>query len=147
MAKNTQTDINLLSGVRGTEPAQDLARILEAMTALPSVSGQEGALADAVQRALSSRADLLVRRLGDTVVASTRLGRPHRIVLAGHLDTVPVDGNMPPRWLEPGDPDIRADLSAAHPGIPGALRQGHRRYEGFGCRLSPPGAHPSGAGL
>ncbi len=116
MAKNTQTDIDLLAGTRGVEPARALARILESMTALPSVSGQEGALADAVQRALSSRADLLVQRLGDTVVASTQLGRPHRIVLAGHLDTVPVDGNLPPRWLEPGDPDIRADLAAAHPG-------------------------------
>ncbi len=142
MAKNTQTDIDLLAGVREAEPAQALARILESMTALPSVSGQEGALADAVQRALSSRSDLVVRRLGDTVVASTQLGRPHRIVLAGHLDTVPVDGNLPPRWLEPGDPHIRTDPAAAHPGS----RSGHRRHEGLGRRISPSGAHPAGAG-
>ena len=68
MAKNTQTDIDLLAGARGAEPAQALESILEAMTALPSVSGQETALADAVQRALSLRSCLLVRRLGDTVV-------------------------------------------------------------------------------
>ena len=38
------------------------------------------------------------------------------MVLAGHLDTVPVIDNFPPRWLVPGDPLIREDVAAAHPG-------------------------------
>uniref|UniRef100_UPI00242EBA80 succinyl-diaminopimelate desuccinylase n=1 Tax=Bifidobacterium pullorum TaxID=78448 RepID=UPI00242EBA80 len=54
-------------------------------------------------------------RHGDTLVASTDLGRDRRVILCGHLDTVPVIDNFPPRWLEPGDPAIRAEIAAVHP--------------------------------
>lgn len=64
---------------------------------LASPSGQEGPLGDAVEAALRSVAHLDVDRDGDTVVARTSLGRPSRVVLAGHLDTVPVAGNLPTR--------------------------------------------------
>ena len=78
-----------------------------------SVSDDEGPLADEVEAFLSRQPYLTVRRHGDTVVASTNLGRERRVVLAGHLDTVPVIDNFPPRWLEPGDPLIREDIAAA----------------------------------
>ena len=81
-----------------------------------SVSDDEGPLADEVEAFLSRQPHLTVRRHGDTVVASTNLGRERRVVLAGHLDTVPVIDNFPPRWLEPGDPLIREDIAAAYPG-------------------------------
>ncbi|WP_116951159.1 succinyl-diaminopimelate desuccinylase [Jiangella endophytica] len=64
---------------------------------LASPSGREGPLADAVEAALRSAGHLTVDRDGDTVVARTALGRPSRVVLAGHLDTVPVAGNLPTR--------------------------------------------------
>src|SRR5579859_5641338 len=64
---------------------------------VPSVSGEEGPLADAVERALRPLAHLSVYRDGDTIVARTGLGRPERVILAGHLDTVPVAGNLPSR--------------------------------------------------
>src|ERR687886_993594 len=38
---------------------------------------------------------------GEAVLARTALGRPERVVLAGHIDTVPVAGNLPTR-LEGG---------------------------------------------
>jgi succinyl-diaminopimelate desuccinylase len=73
-----------------------LARTAE-LVAIPSVSHREAALADHVETALRSRTDLEVTRLGANVVGRTRLGRPTRVVLAGHLDTVPANDNDRPR--------------------------------------------------
>ncbi|MBT1167097.1 succinyl-diaminopimelate desuccinylase [Bifidobacterium simiarum] len=81
-----------------------------------SVSDDEGPLADAIETYLRNLGHLTVRRHGDTVVASTDLGRDRRVILAGHIDTVPVIDNFPPKWLEPGDPLIRADVAEAYPG-------------------------------
>ena len=64
---------------------------------LASPSGHEGPLADAVEAALRAVPHLSVDRDGDAVVARTSLGRPSRVVLAGHLDTVPVAANLPTR--------------------------------------------------
>ena len=80
-----------------------------------SVSDHEGPLADEVEAFLKAQPHLTVRRHGDTVVASTDLGKPSRVILAGHLDTVPVIDNFPPKWLEPGDPLIRPEIAEAHP--------------------------------
>jgi succinyl-diaminopimelate desuccinylase len=63
----------------------------------PSVSGDEEALASWVFDALSPYDHLDVVRDGNAVVARTLLGRPSRIVLAGHLDTVPIADNVPSR--------------------------------------------------
>lgn len=62
-----------------------------------SVSGDEGPLADDVEQALRARGSWEVLRSGNVVVARTHLGRRQRVVLAGHLDTVPVAGNLPVR--------------------------------------------------
>jgi succinyl-diaminopimelate desuccinylase len=72
----------------------DLTRVL---CDVESVSGNEGRLADAVEAALRRLPHLEVMRDGDAVMARTALGRPERVVLAGHLDTVPVAGNLPVR--------------------------------------------------
>jgi succinyl-diaminopimelate desuccinylase len=69
-----------------------------ALVAIPSVSHHEGPMADAVQAALELCPWLTVERVGDNVVARTDLDRGSRVVLAGHLDTVPpVGGNEEPR--------------------------------------------------
>jgi succinyl-diaminopimelate desuccinylase len=75
---------------------------------LPSVSGSEGPLADALEAALRACPHLEVRRDGDALVAATNVGAPARVVVAGHLDTVPVAGNLPGR-LQPG-PDGAPEL-------------------------------------
>ncbi len=54
-------------------------------------------LADAVEEGLRGLGRYRVDRDGDAVVARTGLGRAHRVVLAGHLDTVPIAGNLPSR--------------------------------------------------
>src|ERR1700733_14318390 len=69
-----------------------------ALVDIASVSGDEGPLADATERALRRLPHLEVTRHGNTLVARTGLGRQERVVLAGHLDTVPHAGNFPSRW-------------------------------------------------
>ena len=66
-----------------------------------SVSHQEQEIADAVEAALAVLPHLTVTRRGHTIVASTDLGRGERVVIAGHLDTVPLNDNLPAR-LEDG---------------------------------------------
>ena len=77
------------------------AELTAALVDIPSVSGDEEALADAITAALRELPHLSVRRDGNAVVARTDLGRPQRVVLAGHIDTVPIAGNVPSR-SEPG---------------------------------------------
>jgi succinyl-diaminopimelate desuccinylase len=72
----------------------DLLALAAEIVAVPSVSHDEQALADAVVADLSEVAWLSVERIGDTVVARTELGRSSRIVIAGHLDTVPGSGDV-----------------------------------------------------
>jgi succinyl-diaminopimelate desuccinylase len=64
---------------------------------IESVSGGEEPLADAIEVVLRELPHLDVHRDGNAVVARTDLGRSRRVVLAGHIDTVPVAGNLPSR--------------------------------------------------
>jgi succinyl-diaminopimelate desuccinylase len=86
---------------RMDHPKLDLSLDAAALTAqlvdFRSESGDETALADAVEAALSTLPHLTVDRDGDAVVARTNLGRAERVVLAGHIDTVPIAGNVPSR--------------------------------------------------
>ena len=70
--------------------AQDVVTLTEAVCNIESVSLDERELADAIEAALTPLAHLQVVRDGNTVVARTDLGRDERIVLAGHIDTVPL---------------------------------------------------------
>jgi succinyl-diaminopimelate desuccinylase len=78
--------------------AADVVELTRVLCDVESVSGDEGRLADGVEAALRSLPHLEVLRDGDAVVARTALGRGERVILAGHLDTVPVAGNLPVRW-------------------------------------------------
>ncbi|GDY29974.1 succinyl-diaminopimelate desuccinylase [Gandjariella thermophila] len=76
----------------------DPVELTAALVDVASVSGEEAELADAVELALREQAPHLeLVRSGNAVLARTRLGRPSRVVLAGHLDTVPVEDNLPHR--------------------------------------------------
>ncbi|MFE5411157.1 succinyl-diaminopimelate desuccinylase [Microbacterium sp. NPDC056569] len=85
-------------------PALDLSLSSVELTRLicdiPSVSGDEKSLADAIFAEVSVLNHLEVYRDGDTIVARTNLGRAQRVVIAGHIDTVPINGNVPTRSLE-----------------------------------------------
>ncbi|MER7971821.1 succinyl-diaminopimelate desuccinylase [Streptomyces sp. NPDC096080] len=80
----------------------DAARLTARLVDLRSESGSEKPLADAIEQALRALPHLTVDRYGNNVVARTRLGRAERVVLAGHIDTVPIADNVPSRLDEDG---------------------------------------------
>ena len=79
-------DLDLSAGV-----GELTARLVD----VPSVSGDEAPLADAIEPVLGSLPHLTLHRDGNAIVARTELGRPQRVVLAGHIDTVPIADNVP----------------------------------------------------
>ncbi|WP_106122983.1 succinyl-diaminopimelate desuccinylase [Nesterenkonia sandarakina] len=90
----------------------DVAALTEAIIVCESVSGNEAALADAVESALQNLGGLSLHRDGDTIIARTETGASERIILAGHLDTVPLPttpgsrGTVPPRWEQAEGHDV-----------------------------------------
>ncbi|GAA4522518.1 MULTISPECIES: succinyl-diaminopimelate desuccinylase [Nonomuraea] len=97
---------------------QDVRTLTAAVVDIESVSGAEEHLAGLVERALTGLPHLKVDRSGNTVVARTTLGRAERVVIAGHLDTVPVAGNLPSRVEDGllygcGTSDMKAGVAVA----------------------------------
>ncbi|WP_019072067.1 succinyl-diaminopimelate desuccinylase [Streptomyces hokutonensis] len=80
----------------------DAARLTAQLVDFPSESGSEKPLADAIETALRALPHLTVDRYGNNIVARTNLGRTERVILAGHIDTVPIAGNVPSRLDENG---------------------------------------------
>jgi len=72
-----------------------LIELTMAICDIESVSGNEGQLADQVEQLLSFAPHLKIIRDGNAVIAKTELGLKSRVIIAGHLDTVPVANNLP----------------------------------------------------
>lgn len=105
-----------------TSPALDLSEdpvtLTRRLVDIPSVSGEERVIADVVESALRGTGRLEVERIGNTVVARTVTGASERVVLAGHLDTVPVNDNLPARLEGPvlhglGSCDMKGGVAVA----------------------------------
>ncbi|QBR93703.1 succinyl-diaminopimelate desuccinylase [Nocardioides euryhalodurans] len=79
----------------------DAVTLTRQLVDIESVSRNEQAIADAIEQALRGLPHLTVTRRGHTIVARTDLGRAERVVIAGHIDTVPLNDNLPSR-LEDG---------------------------------------------
>ena len=75
----------------------DAVALTAALVDIESVSLNEQPLADAIEAALRGLDHLEVTRIGNSLVARTDLGRGERVVIAGHIDTVPVHDNLPSR--------------------------------------------------
>ena len=75
----------------------DAVQLTEELVNIESVSGNEQKIADAIEAALDVLDHLEVQRFGNTVVARTHQGRAERVVIAGHIDTVPLNANLPAR--------------------------------------------------
>lgn len=82
------------------DPSLDAVALTAALVDIESVSGNEAHIADAIEFWLRDCAHLSVVRDGNALVARTELGRPSRIVIAGHIDTVPVNGNLPSALID-----------------------------------------------
>lgn len=74
-----------------TDPAELTARLVD----IPSVSGDERQIADEIFAALTALDRFEIVRSGNTVLARTNLDLPTRVLLAGHIDTVPIADNVP----------------------------------------------------
>jgi succinyl-diaminopimelate desuccinylase len=77
--------------------AADAGSLTRALVDVESVSGDEARIASLVESALSAYPSLTVQRHDNVVLARTSSGHSSRVVLAGHLDTVPIAGNVPSR--------------------------------------------------
>ena len=77
----------------------DLVELTRAICDIESVSGNEKELADAIESALAKYSHLEIIRDGDAIVARTNFGHATRVVIAGHIDTVPVANNLPVKLL------------------------------------------------
>ncbi|NKX51909.1 succinyl-diaminopimelate desuccinylase, partial [Arthrobacter deserti] len=90
----------------GLDLHADVAELTAALIDIESVSGNETALADAAEASLRALGHLEVLRDGDAIIARTDLGRAERVILAGHLDTVPLPtvpgarGTVPSSWQD-----------------------------------------------
>jgi succinyl-diaminopimelate desuccinylase len=84
----------------------DPVTLLRALIDIQSVSGNEAEIAGAIEDALLPYDHLEVTRDGNVVIARTDLGRDTRVVIAGHIDTVPVANNLPSRITGHGDEEL-----------------------------------------
>ena len=76
----------------------DPIALTAALVDIPSESRHESRIADAVETALRDQtAGFEIVRNGNAVLARTQRGLPTRVMLAGHLDTVPAADNVPSR--------------------------------------------------
>ena len=96
----------------------DPVMLTRALVDVQSVSRDEKAIADHVEQVLSQAPHLAVARLQNTVMARTDLGREQRVVLAGHLDTVPINDNFPSRLVDDliygcGTSDMKSGVALA----------------------------------
>lgn len=73
---------------------------------IPSESGDETEIANAIENTVAMLPHLTLQRDGNTLMASTNLGRERRVVIAGHIDTVPINNNVPTKWRMDGDKRI-----------------------------------------
>jgi succinyl-diaminopimelate desuccinylase len=75
----------------------DLLKLTADLVGIPSESHDEGAITGFLRSELDATPWLTVDQLGNNVVARTQLGRPLRLIIAGHTDTVPINDNGQPR--------------------------------------------------
>lgn len=73
---------------------KNLAELTTDLVNIPSVSLAEMQIADEITRQLEAVADLKLLRFDNTLIASTQNSHPLRVILAGHLDTVPPNNNQ-----------------------------------------------------
>lgn len=102
----------------GLDTSGDVIDLARQLIDIPSVSGDEQVIADAVEATLRMAPHLAVDRIGNTVIARTHRSRPRRVVIGGHLDTVPAHGNAQGRvdggFLHGlGSVDMKANVAIA----------------------------------
>lgn len=107
-----------MSSASALNTSVGVVELTAAICDIESVSGNENALANAIEASLRQAGHLEVIRDADAIVARTNLGRSQRVIVAGHIDTVPVNNNLPTRlegetlWGR-GTVDMKAGVAVA----------------------------------
>ncbi len=86
-----------MAAMTALDPRQDIVDLTAALVDIESVSGDEHTITDVIEQALSQVLWLELWRHSHSLVARTTLGREERVVIAGHVDTVPLNANLPAR--------------------------------------------------
>jgi succinyl-diaminopimelate desuccinylase len=86
-----------MAAMASLDLSADVVDLTAALVDIESVSGDEATICDAIEAALAPVAGLQLWRHRHSLVARTDLGRAERVVVAGHIDTVPVNANLPSR--------------------------------------------------
>ena len=98
MATNEQaTDYHQFRGTGSLTLTDDPVSLTAALVDVYSESHNEQVLADVLETALREIPDVEVVRQGHTIVARTQRDLGDRVILAGHIDTVPPANNLPSR--------------------------------------------------
>ncbi|MFD2758397.1 succinyl-diaminopimelate desuccinylase [Gulosibacter faecalis] len=94
----------------------DVVDLTQTICDVPSESGDESRLVDAIEEALRRLPHLTVTRFGNTLAARTELGRGQRVAIAGHVDTVPINDNLPTRYETRSPEQAAEDAPGTKPG-------------------------------
>ena len=86
-----------MAAMTALDPRQDIVDLTAALVDIESVSGNEQTITDAIEGALAEVPWLELWRYSNSLIARTTLGRDERVVVAGHVDTVPLNANLPSR--------------------------------------------------
>ncbi len=86
-----------MAAMTALDPHQDIVDLTAALVDIESVSGNEQTITDSIEQALSEVPWLELWRHSNSLIARTAFGRDERVVVAGHVDTVPLNANLPSR--------------------------------------------------
>ena len=97
---------------------QEIGALTLDLVNIASVSQDEQAIADSIQAALVEVKHLKVSRISNSIIAQTNFGANQRVVIAGHLDTVPANNNFPGKKTSTeviglGSVDMKSGIAAA----------------------------------
>ncbi len=97
---------------------QEIGALTLDLVNIASVSQDEQAIADSIQAALVEVKHLKVSRINNSIIAQTNFGSNQRVVIAGHLDTVPANNNFPGKKTSTeviglGSVDMKSGIAAA----------------------------------
>lgn len=74
---------------------QELGKLTLDLVNISSVSKDEKSIADSIEESLQELSHLKLTRVNNSLVAQTNFGNKQRLVIAGHIDTVPANNNFP----------------------------------------------------
>jgi len=97
---------------------QELGNLTLDLVNISSVSKDEKSIADSIEKTLQGYGHLKITRVSNSLVAQTNFGNKQRVVIAGHIDTVPANNNFPGKMTNSeivglGSVDMKSGIAVA----------------------------------